>query len=29
MREGMISGELTHDEANEVNALQLAMPVRQ
>ena len=29
MREGVISGELTHEEATEVKALHLAMPVRQ
>jgi len=29
MREGRVSGELTHSEADEVKALHLAMPVRQ
>ena len=29
MREGVISGELSHEEATEVKALHLAMPVRQ
>lgn len=29
MREGVVSGELTHAEATEVKALHLAMPVRQ